>query len=82
MLRSLAVSPEHQRKGIGAALMKYFMGVLDEEKVGCFLRASAMGKPLYSKLGFQVVLEFDADLSRFGWEKQHYSWYMARDPVG
>lgn len=49
----MAVHPNFQRKGIAEALMKH--GLAEMEAAGCpiaLLDASAMGEPLYRKLGF------------------------------
>ncbi|MBZ0320027.1 MAG: GNAT family N-acetyltransferase [Anaerolineae bacterium] len=49
----MAVHPDFQRKGIAEALMKH--GLAKMEAAGCpiaLLDASAMGEPLYRKLGF------------------------------
>ncbi len=49
----MAVHPDFQRKGIAEALMKH--GLAEMEAAGCpnaLLDASAMGEPLYRKLGF------------------------------
>jgi GNAT superfamily N-acetyltransferase len=75
------VSPNHQRKGIGAALMKRFTEVLDEKKAGCFLRASAMGRPLYEKFGWSMLGAFPVDLSQWGREELFTTWFMRREPV-
>ncbi|MCQ3929708.1 MAG: hypothetical protein DPW16_04560 [Chloroflexi bacterium] len=49
----MAVHPDFQRKGIAETLMKH--GLAEMEAAGCpiaLLDASAMGEPLYRKLGF------------------------------
>lgn len=82
-LESVAVSPEHQGKGIGAAMMKYVTDVLDEKNSPCLLRASVMGKPLYEKFGWKVLAAFERDFKEYGWEDKVYrNWYMRREPVG
>jgi len=80
-LESLAVKPEHQKKGIGAALMKVFVDMLEKEKSGCYLRSTVVGKPLYVKLGWKVLSEYNQDLSEWGYAGDHWSWYMRREPA-
>jgi len=55
---SIAVLPEHQRKGIGTALMKEAMVAMKVYKAKeCFLEvrvSNSLGVKLYEKLGFEV----------------------------
>jgi predicted N-acetyltransferase YhbS len=54
-LKTLAVSPKFQRKGVGTALVKWGMerARLNGERL--YVDASYVGKPLYLKLGFNEV---------------------------
>jgi len=65
---SIAVLPEHQRKGVGTALMKEAMASMRVYKAKeCFLEVRVSNKPavsLYEKLGFgssRVVRGYYAD---------------------
>jgi len=78
-VESLAITPEHQRKGLGTALLKEFTKKLDEQRAGCFLRASSVGKGLYEKFGWRVLGEHRPDLSEWGYSKEYVSYYMRRD---
>jgi GNAT superfamily N-acetyltransferase len=56
------VEPEYRRRGIGKALMSHALKFLDAQGVSSVrLDATALGKPLYEKLGF--VMEYE--LSRY-----------------
>lgn len=47
------VDPHHQRKGIGAKLLKSVIDISDGDEIPTFLIASAEGYGLYKKLGFE-----------------------------
>lgn len=47
------VDPDHQRKGIGAKLLRTVVDVSDDGKLPNFLVASAEGYELYKRLGFE-----------------------------
>jgi predicted N-acetyltransferase YhbS len=81
-LEALAVAKKHQRKGIGAALMKEFVKELDKTRSPCYLRSSVMGKSLYERFGWKVVGVFNPDLKEFGWEREYMSWLMRREGNG
>lgn len=51
-LRVLAVRPDFQRRGAGAALCKRVLERAREQKRSVTLIASSMGRPLYNSLGF------------------------------
>lgn len=51
-LRVLAVRPDFQRRGVGAALCRRVLERAREQKRSVTLIASPMGRPLYSSLGF------------------------------
>ena len=49
----MAVHPDAQRQGIGLALMQFVLARLEQQHVPLVtLDASAMGRPLYDRLGF------------------------------
>ncbi|KAK1670993.1 acyl-CoA N-acyltransferase [Colletotrichum godetiae] len=52
-VKNIMVDPNHQRKGIGASLLKAVIDISDDEKIPTFLVASAEGYGLYKKLGFE-----------------------------
>ena len=50
------VDPRHQGKGYGTAIIEYLIGVaLANEVKRIWLDATPIAKPLYERLGFQVV---------------------------
>ncbi len=53
---SIAVQPQHRRKGIGARLLRRAMNAPHLQKVWAEVRRSNLGaQAFYSKLGFQIV---------------------------
>jgi GNAT superfamily N-acetyltransferase len=71
----LAVSPRHQRRGVGGKLLKYIQDIATEENLPITLEASVAGQGLYLKSGFKVINEteiaeglFDVDMV---WEPEH-----------
>jgi ribosomal protein S18 acetylase RimI-like enzyme len=56
-LAILAISPNHQRKGIGRKLIRYGQKFAAEESLPMTLEASVVGRGLYAKEGFKVVEE-------------------------
>jgi hypothetical protein len=78
-LEGLVVAVEHQRKGVGSALVKEFIKELDIDYSPCYLLASPQGKGLYEVLGWEVLGENRRDLTKFGWRKENVSWFMKRE---
>lgn len=56
-LSGLGVSPKHQRKGVGQALVRWGLERAKEEGRDTFLIATGPGRKLYLGLGFQDVGE-------------------------
>ncbi len=56
-LRGMAVSPDHQKQGIGSALLRFLDDTLPEKApaVGIWCNAREKAVPFYVKAGFTVV---------------------------
>jgi GNAT superfamily N-acetyltransferase len=63
-LNWLAVIPSHRLRGVGSLLMDVGIGRADGLSLECWMEASAMGKPLYEKFGFQNLLKLAFDNER------------------
>ena len=55
VLNILFTHPDYRRKGIGAMLVKWGSEQAKHRGVEFWLNATPVGKPLYEKLGFQLV---------------------------
>lgn len=64
----LLTSPSHQRRGVGAQLVKYGLEKATRGGVPIFLSGSPMGYPLYKKLGFKELDKIEIDLQEYGWD--------------
>ncbi|OJD32508.1 gnat family [Diplodia corticola] len=58
-LTSLATHPDHQGKGVGAALVRWGIEQGERDGVPVYLEATPDGYFLYKKLGFEQVDEID-----------------------
>ena len=54
-LANLAVSPTHQRRGIGGALLTWGTSTATKDRLPIALEASVVGRGVYMKHGFKVV---------------------------
>ncbi|OJJ51042.1 hypothetical protein ASPZODRAFT_138164 [Penicilliopsis zonata CBS 506.65] len=79
VLQVLAVSPEHQRKGVGAALLREGLDHADQHGLTAWLEATEAGYPLYRRFGFKDVDEIAVDFTRFGHEGSNRTVCMLRD---
>jgi GNAT superfamily N-acetyltransferase len=55
----MVVHPEHRGRGIGGLMMAWGNEHLDEMGIEGFLEASDLGRALYEKWGYQVVMKLD-----------------------
>jgi len=66
MLSLIDTDPDHQRRGAGSMLVNWGTRIADEERLPCYLEATAEGYPLYRKNGFEDVNILDMDLTQWG----------------
>jgi GNAT superfamily N-acetyltransferase len=55
----LAVSPHHQRQGLGSALLRPVLALADSENRKTYIEASTRGEPLYRKFGWKDIYTAD-----------------------
>lgn len=80
VLLGLAVSPAHQRLGVGSLLMREGLAMVDEVGAKVYLAAAAVGVPLYLKYGFKQVVDWSIDMRPYGGVGiESYKWMM-REP--
>jgi len=79
--QSVVVSPGHQRRGIGKALMMQVMQMARDEKVPLGLEASIEGERLYTKLGFELLRRFGMNIEGLE-EEEKYGGLMVYYPPG
>jgi ribosomal protein S18 acetylase RimI-like enzyme len=65
-LETLVTHPMHQRRGAGAMIVSWGCQKADELGLVAYLEASAAGRGLYKKYGFQEQAELVTDLGEFG----------------
>ncbi|PVH80102.1 hypothetical protein DL98DRAFT_654916 [Cadophora sp. DSE1049] len=72
----LAVSPQHQRRGIGTKLLKACLVEVGGREAR--VRASKDGKALYERFGWRCVREFKLDLREWGRCRTYVNFEMVR----
>lgn len=60
----LVTAPEFQGRGVGRLLCNEGLQIADREKLSAWLEASARGRRLYQKLGFENVENILIDLGK------------------
>lgn len=78
LLSLLVVSPEHQRRGLGALQLKYGLEKADELGLRAYLESSPKGKGLYAKYGFEEEGEMKFDAREYGRESNVVHTLMTR----
>jgi ribosomal protein S18 acetylase RimI-like enzyme len=68
VLAILVTDPNYQGRGVGSLLCNEGLRIADQEKLPAWLEASAKGRKLYQRLGFEDVVEIVTDLSKYGGE--------------
>ena len=79
MLAILVTAPEFQGRGVGSLLCNEGLQIADREKLPAWLEASARGRRLYQKLGFEDVEDIVIDLGKHGGEGVNTTVCMVRN---
>ncbi|KAK3712573.1 hypothetical protein LTR37_009016 [Vermiconidia calcicola] len=66
LLNILATLPEYHRRGIGGMHMRWGLEQADRLGLPSYLEATPMGRPLYTKLGYEMVRDFEFDARKYG----------------
>ena len=66
VLHILAVSPAHQRKGVGAMLIAEGLADADRDHTRTYIEASPAGYELYLRHGWKEVDAIVIDVAKFG----------------
>ena len=69
LLSILVVSPEHQRRGLGARMLQDGLKIADEMGVEAYLESSPKGKGLYAKHGFEEKGYMKFDAREYGFDR-------------
>jgi GNAT superfamily N-acetyltransferase len=76
-LQFIGVHPDHQRTGVGGALLRHNLAVLDEQGTPAYLEASStLSPPLYQRHGFDHIG------TPFGPQAGPKMYPMWREPIG
>lgn len=75
----LAVHPKHQRKGVGAALLRWGTERADALGIDCFLEATPEGYRSYERAGFRIGRERTFDMRPFGEQGDDWSGLLVRE---
>lgn len=74
----LATDPKHQRRGVGAVLLKQCLEKADSLGLPVFLESGVNGRPLYERHGFEVIRDFGFDPRDYGGRSDAPHWCMLR----
>ena len=69
LLDFLATLPQHSRRGIGAMHLKWGSEKADELGLPMYLESSPMGRPLYERLGYEVIGDLPFDAKKWGCDR-------------
>ena len=82
VLLGLAVSPTHQRLGLGSLLIREGLAVADAVGAKTYVESSPVGERVYSKHGFKHIDEVLVDMRRYGGKGVAVQKCMVRDVSG
>ncbi|KAH8728982.1 hypothetical protein GQ44DRAFT_608047 [Phaeosphaeriaceae sp. PMI808] len=82
-LNWMAVHPSYRLRGVGSLLMNAGISRADDLNLECWMEASAMGKPLYEKFGYQNLfrLTFDTNVPDASDQWRKCAHELTPDPV-
>ena len=66
VLHILAVSPHHQRKGLGALLIRDGLSLVDKHNARTYIEASPVGLQLYQRHGWKLIDDISIDMTPYG----------------
>ena len=78
LLDMIATLPQHQRRGVGAMLLRWGIKEADALGLPMYLEASPVGRPQYAKNGFEVVADMSFDGRKWGSDKELHHVCMLR----
>ncbi|KAG6015232.1 hypothetical protein E4U54_003951 [Claviceps lovelessii] len=61
----LSVSPKHQGRGVGSALLRWGTRICEDKNVFAWVHSSEPAWQMYERAGFQVVRVLDVDLDEY-----------------
>ncbi|KAI5268552.1 hypothetical protein E4T47_07757 [Aureobasidium subglaciale] len=79
LLKLLATDPTAQRRGAGAAALRWGLEKADDLGLPVYLEGSVMGRYLYTKNGFKDIREFLIDTAKYGRPHTVPHWCMLRE---
>ena len=66
VLHILAVSPTHQRQGLGSILVREGLAAADRDQARTYIEASPAGLGLYKRFGWKEVERIEIDMKSHG----------------
>jgi GNAT superfamily N-acetyltransferase len=80
-LDHISTLPSHQRRGVGALLLRSGIAQADAAGLPILVMATPVGLGLYKKNGFEHVSTIEQDDSKYGGSGSHISHFYIRKPT-
>ncbi|BCS20825.1 GNAT family N-acetyltransferase [Aspergillus puulaauensis] len=80
VLEFIATLPQHQRQGIGKALLRWGIERAEAENRRIYLEATTEGLPAYENSGWRALEQVHIDYARWGGQGTQTLTLMLRDP--
>jgi ribosomal protein S18 acetylase RimI-like enzyme len=80
-LDHISTLPSHQRRGVGALLLRSGIAQADAAGLPTIVMATPVGLGLYEKNGFERVSTIKQDDSKYGGTGSHINHFLIRKPV-